>query len=125
MDAGIEPPIDMTPDIGKIIKQRGSQTRGEAKSKTASMVEAMYGFGSGHGRKTIANNRELAERLKHEKGFLYKQLTEDVRKGIYKHPIIQMAVNMMWFKNKRDEGVIYTDMFNPMPLPAIALILTA
>ncbi|KAG6816646.1 hypothetical protein H0H93_007856, partial [Arthromyces matolae] len=70
--AKLDPPIDMTPDIGKIIKQRGSQVRGEAKSKTASMVETMYGFSSAQGRRTIAANRDLAELLKDEKGFLYK-----------------------------------------------------
>lgn len=31
----------------------------------------------------------------------------------------------MWFKNKRDEGVVYDDLFNPFPVHAIALILTA
>ena len=47
------------------------------------------------------------------------------RKGIYNHPVIQKAVNKMWFKNKRDEGIIYQDYFKPLPIPSIALILTA
>jgi hypothetical protein len=47
------------------------------------------------------------------------------RKGMYNHPIIQKAVNAMWFQNKRDEGVIFTEMFKPIPVPAIALVLTA
>ncbi|KAG6818720.1 hypothetical protein H0H93_002504 [Arthromyces matolae] len=123
--AKLNPPLDMTPDIGKIIKQRGSQLRGEVKSKTASMIETMYGFSSAQGRRNIAANRDLAELLKLEKGFLYKELTSDARKGIYRHPIIQTAVNKVWFTNTRDEGVVFTDMFNPMPIPAIALILTA
>lgn len=46
------------------------------------------------------------------------------RKGIYNHSIIQKAVNMMWFKNKWDEGVAYTDFFNPVLVHSIALILT-
>ncbi|KAG6804848.1 hypothetical protein H0H92_002022, partial [Tricholoma furcatifolium] len=48
----------------------------------------------------------------------------DQRKGLYQHKIIQRAVNKMWFQNKRDEGVIFSALFNPMPVPAIALILT-
>lgn len=32
---------------------------------------------------------------------------------------------MMWFKNKRDEGITYPDYFNPVSVPSIALILTA
>ena len=47
------------------------------------------------------------------------------RKGIYNHPIIQKAVNKMWFMNKRDEGIIFQDYFNPLSIPSIALILTA
>ena len=50
------------------------------------------------------------------------------RKGMYKHPIIQKAVNVtivMWFQNKRDEGIRYKDMLKPIPIPAIALVLTA
>ncbi|KAG6898682.1 hypothetical protein C0993_005158 [Termitomyces sp. T159_Od127] len=115
----------LTPDIAKIIKQRGSQTRGKAKVKMTSMVETLYNFASGHGRKTISNNRALAEELKFEKGFIYKTLTNDTRKGIYQNEIIQKAVNKMWFQNKRDEGVLYSNMFNPLLVPAIALILTA
>ena len=47
------------------------------------------------------------------------------RKGIYNHPIIQKAINAMWFKNKRDEGIVYSDLFNPVSVHSIALILTA
>ena len=47
------------------------------------------------------------------------------RKGIYNNPIFQKAMNKMWFNNKRDEGVVYQDYFNPIAIPAIALILTA
>ena len=44
---------------------------------------------------------------------------------MYQHPIIQKAVNVMWFQNKRDEGIRFTDMFKPIPIAAIALVLTA
>ena len=46
------------------------------------------------------------------------------RKGIYQHPIIQKAVNVMWFQNKQDEGIQYMDMFKPVLIAAIALVLT-
>src|SRR5882762_1204217 len=59
--------------------------------------------------------------------FTFQVLSDDngKRKGIYNHPIIQKAVNKMWFKNKRDEGIIYPDYFNPISVHSIALILTA
>lgn len=47
------------------------------------------------------------------------------RKGIYQHPIIQRSINKMWFKNRRDEGIEYEESFDPLPVPAIALMLTA
>jgi hypothetical protein len=49
----------------------------------------------------------------------------DERKGMYQHPIIQKVVNVMWFQNKHDEGPRFPEMFNPMPVQAIALVLTA
>ena len=52
-------------------------------------------------------------------------LDVDERKGMYQHPVIQKAVNVMWFQNKRDEGIRFTAMFKPIPVPAIALVLTA
>jgi hypothetical protein len=156
-------PLALTPDIAKIvsdtlllgailiafqIKARGSQARGEIKDKTKPLVEGLYGFNSGHGRKAIAANRKLAEELKRERGFIYKvyvsfllrmcfncliiktisinsETDEPERKGMYLHPIIQKAVNVMWFQNKRDEGVQFTEMFKPFPIPAIAFVLTA
>jgi hypothetical protein len=47
------------------------------------------------------------------------------KKGLYKHRIIQAAVNAIWFKNKRDEGVKYAEFYNPIPEVGLALILTA
>ena len=34
------------------------------------------------------------------------------RKGIYNHLIIEKAVNIMWFKNKQDEGILNPDLPN-------------
>lgn len=87
-DSGMEALI-LDPDIAKIvsfslcfhqwntnsifqIKARGSQARGEAKSKTQALVEVLYAFDSGCGKSAIKNNRDKAERLKQEKGFVYK-----------------------------------------------------
>lgn len=50
---------------------------------------------------------------------------EDSRKGVYEAAIIQKVVNAMWFKNRRDEGVKFPEIFNPLPVRAIAFILTA
>ena len=105
----------------------------------------MYGFESGHSKKAIAANWKPAEELKREKGFIYKvsllihlipnlllKLCKDLLlngdkpwKWMYNHPIIQKAIDVMWFQNKCNEGVVLTDMFKPIPIPAIAFVLTA
>lgn len=58
--------------MGFQIKARGSQARGEIKEKTKPLVEGLFGFDSGHGRKSIVANRRWAEELKHERGFIYQ-----------------------------------------------------
>jgi hypothetical protein len=84
-----ETEIELTPDILRIVsffswlfppltfkkfkvKARGSQARGEAKMKTASLVEALYGFDGGQGKKAIAENRKKVEELKSDKGFVFE-----------------------------------------------------
>ena len=54
------------------IKARGSQACGEIKEKTKPLVEGLFGFNSGHGRKVIMANCKWAEELKCERGFIYK-----------------------------------------------------
>ena len=43
----------------------------------------------------------------------------------YRHPIIQEAINILWFKSKDDDGMTFQEHFSPMPIRAMALVLTA
>ncbi|KAJ7177334.1 hypothetical protein C8R43DRAFT_942603 [Mycena crocata] len=115
--------MDLPPAICKLITNRGSHLRGELKTKIKPLVEVTYGFKSGHNKKAIAHNRSTHDALKTDLTFAFKDVIS--RKGIFKNSIIQMAVNAMWFANRRDEGPSYPDMFNPFPKQALALVLTA
>ena len=42
----------------------------------------------------------------------------------YRHPIIQKAINTLWFKNEDDDGMLFREHFSPIPTPAVALVLT-
>ena len=42
--------------------------------KMALLVEALYGFDNGQSKCAIAENQKIAERLKKDKGFVYKVL---------------------------------------------------
>ncbi|KAF8148659.1 hypothetical protein B0H34DRAFT_802876 [Crassisporium funariophilum] len=105
--------IALSPLIAKMISARGSQIRSKVKACTVMYVETLYGFGSGHGKSIIKQNRKLAEELKHNNsGYLYKNL--DNKFGLYQHPIIQKFTNKVWFNNPRDEGIVYVDLFDPI-----------
>jgi len=113
----------LTPTVAKLIASRGSQLRGELKTKIRPLIDTMYGFKSGQNRKTIAFNRKLAEDLKEGSAFAFKDVEN--KKGLYKHPIFQSTVNAMWFANRRDEGPRHSELFNPLPIRALGVVLAA
>ena len=41
----------------------------------------------------------------------------------YRHPVIQKAVNVIWFNDRSSDGIAFYNNFNPMPYEAIALVL--
>lgn len=47
------------------------------------------------------------------------------RKGMYQAKILQKVVNITWFRNKQDEGVVHEDLFSPLTVEALALVLAA
>jgi len=117
----------------KIVTARASQLRGELKNKVKPLVESLYGFDSSSARRAMRKNRDRATALTHESAFAYEdpalnqpEGTYAERKGIYRHPIIQKAINATWFANRADEGVIFRQFFEPaISIETIALVLTA
>lgn len=55
----------------------------------------------------------------------YQTRTPDGNKGLYHVKIIQKVVNMMWFCDKKDKGVLYPEFYKPFPEVGLALVLTA
>ncbi|TFY52653.1 hypothetical protein EVJ58_g9894 [Rhodofomes roseus] len=107
--------------------------RGELKSKVRPLVESLYSFNGSSAKKAIRENRDKAVALTSDSAFVYEdpainqpQGAEAERKGIYRHPIIQKAINATWFVNRSDEGVIFKEFFGPaISIGMIALVLTA
>ncbi|KAF7335090.1 hypothetical protein MVEN_02259600 [Mycena venus] len=139
--------LPLTSTIYKLIANRGPHLRGEMKTKIKPLTEVMYGFHSGHNKKTIAFNRKLAvmeskrlvpahgllgdtqnvsvtlaEDLKEGARFAFKDVEN--KKGLFKHPILQKGCNAMWFANHRDEGPSHPEYFNPLHLETLAALLT-
>ncbi|KAG2106484.1 hypothetical protein BD769DRAFT_1675906 [Suillus cothurnatus] len=78
---------------------------------------------SSDSREVIRENRDLAESLKTSSLFVFKDWT--TKTGIYKTELLQDGINVMWFANRSDEGIIHNKYFDPMPIEVIALTLTA
>ncbi|KAH7904196.1 hypothetical protein BJ138DRAFT_1119639 [Hygrophoropsis aurantiaca] len=115
--------IRLTPAIHKMITKRTSHVRSELKTKARALTATFFAFRSGGHKSTIVRNRQRAEDLKEKDLFAY--LDTELRKGLYKTEIIQLVLNDMWFTNRLDEGILYHEFFNPIPVETIALILTA
>ncbi|KAJ6528049.1 hypothetical protein B0H19DRAFT_1256268 [Mycena capillaripes] len=111
--------VTLTPTLAKITTKRGSQFRGELKTKAAPVVISALKFQTGGNKKILKANRKKAEDLKEGNSF------DPVAKtGLYQTFLIQLIANLMFFANKHDEGIKYFAYFNPFPVSAIALILT-
>ena len=42
----------------------------------------------------------------------------------YRHPIIQEIINITWFQDQDDIGIVFHEYFNPIPYEVIALAVT-
>ncbi|KIJ11911.1 hypothetical protein PAXINDRAFT_15242 [Paxillus involutus ATCC 200175] len=115
-------------EIIQLITNRVWQLSGELKTKIRPLVETMYGFENSVKPAVVGRNRALVEDLKTDFGLCYQSLgnpDEDVpRSGLYEHRIIQKAINIAYYCNKKDEGVVYSQYFQPFPLRGVALMLT-
>ncbi|KAG2157670.1 uncharacterized protein EDB93DRAFT_1078303 [Suillus bovinus] len=91
-----------------------------------SLTQTFFGFWSSESRDVIRQNRDLAEALKDGSSFVFKVCSAMVyfHTGIYKTELLQDGINVMWFANRSDEGIVYNQFFNPMPIKLIVLMLT-
>ncbi|KAG1774494.1 hypothetical protein EV702DRAFT_1280597 [Suillus placidus] len=115
--------VQLTPLLVKMMTRRTSHVCGELKTKMRALTSSHFGFRTSRSTAAIKQNRDLAESLKDESRFVFKDW--EMKSGIYKTELIQAAVNDMWFANCNDEGVIHGRYFEPLPVEIIALILMA
>lgn len=101
--------VTITPQIAKLVKStahsptpfvdfhygqitsRGSQLRGELKSKTRSLVEGCFGFESGLNKKIVRKNRDIAENLKEGKVFVYKAVVPGFKSFMIKIDLLSRS----------------------------------
>ena len=109
-------------------------------------VETLYEFDTSQAPESIGRNANRAQALRTKMRFVYRvrrfspplqpidhrRLSQEPNIGgpedphhPYRHPIIQKVINITWFKNKDDDGILFYDYFSPIPIEVIALALTA
>ncbi|KAJ7588278.1 hypothetical protein C8J56DRAFT_941262 [Mycena floridula] len=116
---GVE--IEISDAILRLIQARATQGRGECKTLLRPLVAPTFGLTATN---TARQNRDKVEDILTGFGFLYKDT--ELRTGFLQAPIIQTAINTMWFKHKNDVGPS-SSLFSVdggLPLPAVALALT-
>ncbi|KAG1778109.1 hypothetical protein EV702DRAFT_1044801 [Suillus placidus] len=113
-------------EIIQMITRRTSHLTSEVKGKVRPLVENIYSFESTNWESIKSRNHKLAHQLKNKFGLCYRDLGDNVpRSGLFRSRLNQQAANLLWYRNKKDEGIIFEKYFLPFPIPALALVYTA
>lgn len=119
----------------KIIGRAGTQVRGETANAAREIVGPHYGLGASRG--SVDQNKLYVEFLLTQGNFLYRELvSEEVdattlrctkRKGPYRNSILEQLLQQEYFHGHERMAVAdeTKDLFNPMPLAAVAFAATA
>ncbi|KAH9984994.1 hypothetical protein BJV77DRAFT_141797 [Russula vinacea] len=104
----------------------GMRLIADIKTKIKHAVESSYGFDTSRAPDIISRNTSRAQALLAEMTFIYRESNFGGRPNYaYRHPIIQRVINLTWFQNKEDDGIIFYEYFAPIQIETIALALTA
>ncbi|KAI1782799.1 hypothetical protein LXA43DRAFT_901840 [Ganoderma leucocontextum] len=97
------------------------------KTAARNLVETVYRFRASGQTAIQLRNRERAAALRQNDAFVYykRGKTVDEHEGLYQADVIQQMANRIYFKNKKDDGIILKDKYSPFPVVAFALILAA
>ncbi|KAH9045899.1 hypothetical protein EDB83DRAFT_2553824 [Lactarius deliciosus] len=96
----------------------------DTKRKIMHVVEAQYGFDTSHAPDIISRNASLAQALLSGMAFIYLEPNSGGSpRHPYRHPVLQKAINITWFRDKEADGVTYHVHFSPVSIPTIAFIL--
>ncbi|KAG2130282.1 uncharacterized protein EDB93DRAFT_1255956 [Suillus bovinus] len=116
-------------EIIQIITCRMSHLTSQVKGKVHSLIENIYGFEHGSRESVKSRNRRLACQLKNKFGLCYRNLgdkkTKVPRSRLFHMKLNQKAENLLWYSNKKDEGVMFEKLFTLFPIPALALVYAA
>ncbi|KAG1887206.1 hypothetical protein F4604DRAFT_1570919, partial [Suillus subluteus] len=110
-------------EIIQMITWRTSHLTSEVKGKVRPLVENIYGFESTNQESIKYRNRKLARQLKDKFGMCYWNNVP--HSGLFRSRLNQQAANLLRYRNKKDEGIVFEKYFLLFPIPALALVYTA
>ncbi|KAH9954062.1 hypothetical protein BC827DRAFT_80350 [Russula dissimulans] len=97
----------------------------DMKMKIMHHIESFYGFDTSRAPEVISRNARHARALLTAMAFIYREPTSGgTPRHPYRHPIIQKAINTIWFQNKDSDGIVFHELFTPIPIQTMALVLT-
>jgi Domain of unknown function (DUF6532) len=114
----------------------------DMKMKIMHHIESFYGFDTSRAPEVISRNARHARALLTAMAFIYRvgpilssspahlpTFSQEPTSGgtprhPYRHPIIQKAINTIWFQNKDSDGIVFHELFTPIPIQTMALVLT-
>ncbi|KAN0129501.1 hypothetical protein V8E53_012683 [Lactarius tabidus] len=99
----------------------------ETKRRIGDAVGVCYDFDASRSTgSSVSRNANLASALLRDRSFVYYEPNPDeTLHHPYRHPAIQKAINITWFRTVIDVGLVFKKHFSPLPVPAIAYIITA
>ncbi|EPQ55684.1 hypothetical protein GLOTRDRAFT_41388 [Gloeophyllum trabeum ATCC 11539] len=96
--------LPMEDEFVSMITARASHVRGELKTKACILVEKAYGLTAPSNQDERLANRNKVRDLLTRLGYAYADPTAQL--GIYEYKVIQCLVNVTWFADPKDEGVL-------------------
>jgi len=97
----------------------------EIKAKIKHFVQSSYEFDTSRTPDSINRNASRAQALLTKMTFVYREPNFGRRPHYpYRHPIIQKVINITWFQDKDDDGIVFHEYFSPIPIEVIAIALT-
>ncbi|KAG8682819.1 hypothetical protein FRC08_014703 [Ceratobasidium sp. 394] len=98
-----------------LVKVRIDSFRGRARVKIEPAIKKIYGL-TGKPDKVIARVEKL------QAGEFHKDPEVKGRAGNYQHPYLEECVREVFFIGRRPVGVLFPELYDPVPIPALAYV---
>ncbi|KAJ7202512.1 hypothetical protein GGX14DRAFT_397582 [Mycena pura] len=105
------------------VKSYGWHGRSNVGNVVRQLFDSHYRFEPGGSPADVAKNLQLYNDLIDASAFHYKD--PQTYTGYAQHDIIRLSLKKLWFRTRDDLGIKNANVFNPIPLPTLAVIFTA